>query len=1044
MRRHRLGDGAVEEADADRDLDRAALLRHLGHGPAQQRRQGDGQAGVVQREGHAPEPGVEVRHRGPVAAAVVPALARQHRAGHQRGHRRQRGARRRADTLEQQAALLARPGAEPVPQQGQAVASGADGQTQAAHQGLLPELGRDLAVGRARAQAHVPGPRRLPARALLGAHRVVDLVAPGHALERLVVEVVELPGQLGLVGRQRVVGVDPQRGDVGAQGQRRLGQARVWPARHLTRVGRRRRRLAQQPDRQGQLAAAPGQLDQGTLRARLADEVAGQRHGQPALEQALERARAVAGVVRLLDQQLEQRRLDVDHDLALAQATPGQQAPERVFDHHPQGAAVERAERHHAVDAAEELGPEEGAHRGQVVGGGGVDGGDEAGPGRGFAHAEVGGHEDDGLASVGGAAGGVGQAALAQQLEQGVEHPRVRLLDLVEQDHPQRLGPQRRGQLAVGRARLADEAGQPMRRGQLRHVEPEQPVGAAEQHAGQGLGGLGLADAGRADQQVGAQRLVGITQAGLHGQDRVRHRLDRLGLAGHLLGQLAHQVGPRPRRRGAEDEVGQPGLAGQRRPHLGRAEPAGAGLVVDLARPTEDPVQHADGAPRQRLVRAEPGRAIEQHLDRLRRQPGRQLAGGLALELAQRAQHHRQAALAIERRHRHHPHQRRQRRRLLPDLGPARVGALAEQGQLAALERRHQVLTEVGRGGAGAAGVHQRGQVVGEQDVAGRAQLGDEAGRARLPLADVRLPGDEAGAVDAPHVAPDPGGLVTGGQAAHHLVHDRGLADARRPDQDQADAAVAEQRADQLVDQGVAAEGAVERVVGDAVRQVAGGGAQGGGAEASPGPALLALGRGLAHRRDRRRHLGAGPASARRAPHRARQDGRRVGVDLEHLEVLALRRGQVGQRLDVAGQGPGQEATLQRRAGRGDVAHGEAQLRRACRRGQPERVGRPLLEQEADRRRQRALDAALAVDHAQVDVDPDQAQVRRQLVAGQLGHRATLERQHDLEREVVAQRGQARPGLAQLLVRQPGLDDPRRVGAHHHRQLQPHPRPPSS
>ena len=49
--------------------------------------------------------------------------------------------------------------------------------------------------------------------------------------------------------------------------------------------------------------------------------------------------------------------------------------------------------------------------------------------------ADVAGHDDDRVAEVDPAALGIGQVPVLQDLEQDVEDLRVRLLDLVEQDH---------------------------------------------------------------------------------------------------------------------------------------------------------------------------------------------------------------------------------------------------------------------------------------------------------------------------------------------------------------------------------------------------------------------------------------------------------------------------------------------------------------------------------------------------------------------------------------------------------------------------------
>jgi hypothetical protein len=132
---------------------------------------------------------------------------------------------------------------------------------------------------------------------------------------------------------------------------------------------------------------------------------------------------------------------------------------------------------------------------------------------------EVGRHDDDGVGEVGHPPGRVGQPALAEHLEQQVEQQRVGLLHLVEQDDGERLFADfGREQPLAGRpglaapaaggaspaARRGDAADKPLhvvRRTELAHVEPGHPVGRGEEELGQCLGHLGLADAGRADEQ---------------------------------------------------------------------------------------------------------------------------------------------------------------------------------------------------------------------------------------------------------------------------------------------------------------------------------------------------------------------------------------------------------------------------------------------------------------------------------------------------------------------------------------------------------------
>ena len=65
----------------------------------------------------------------------------------------------------------------------------------------------------------------------------------------------------------------------------------------------------------------------------------------------------------------------------------------------------------------------------------------------------------------------------------------------------------------------------------LRHVDADHRLGAVEHELGQRAGELGLADAGRAEEQEGADRAVGVLEAGARATQRIGDRLDRVVLA---------------------------------------------------------------------------------------------------------------------------------------------------------------------------------------------------------------------------------------------------------------------------------------------------------------------------------------------------------------------------------------------------------------------------------------------------------------------------------------------------------------------------------
>jgi hypothetical protein len=124
--------------------------------------------------------------------------------------------------------------------------------------------------------------------------------------------------------------------------------------------------------------------------------------------------------------------------------------------------------------------------------------------------AEVGGHDQHGVAEVDRAALAVGEATLLEDLQQRVEHVGVGLLDLVEEHHRERLAPHGLGELAA--LLVADVAGGRAHQAAdrvllhvLGHVEADQRLLVAEEELGEGLGQLGLADAGGAEEDERAR-----------------------------------------------------------------------------------------------------------------------------------------------------------------------------------------------------------------------------------------------------------------------------------------------------------------------------------------------------------------------------------------------------------------------------------------------------------------------------------------------------------------------------------------------------------
>ena len=129
--------------------------------------------------------------------------------------------------------------------------------------------------------------------------------------------------------------------------------------------------------------------------------------------------------------------------------------------------------------------------------------------------ADVGGHDHDGVLEIHGAAVAVGEAAVVQDLQEGIEDLRVGLLDFVEEDHGVGPAAHRLGELAaflvahVARGR-ADEPGDRVLLHVLAHVQAHHGLLGVEEELGQGPGQLGLAHPGGAQENEGTQGPVGV------------------------------------------------------------------------------------------------------------------------------------------------------------------------------------------------------------------------------------------------------------------------------------------------------------------------------------------------------------------------------------------------------------------------------------------------------------------------------------------------------------------------------------------------------
>src|SRR3712207_3360354 len=172
----------------------------------------------------------------------------------------------------------------------------------------------------------------------------------------------------------------------------------------------------------------------------------------------------------------------------------------------------------------------------------------------------------------------IGEPAVLENLQQRVEHVRVRLLDLVEQDHRERLAPHLLGQLAAlvvtdVTGRRTDEPGNGEPVVELAHVDLDERVVLTEQELRQRLGQLRLTDTRGAGEDERTTRTARVLEARTRAPDRLADALDGLFLADDPLVELVLHAEQTRRLLLGELEDGDAGPVGQ---HLGDL------LVVDL------------------------------------------------------------------------------------------------------------------------------------------------------------------------------------------------------------------------------------------------------------------------------------------------------------------------------------------------------------------------------------------------------------------------------------------------------------------------------
>src|SRR5271163_2064014 len=132
---------------------------------------------------------------------------------------------------------------------------------------------------------------------------------------------------------------------------------------------------------------------------------------------------------------------------------------------------------------------------------------------------KVRGHDQHRVLEVNGAALRVSETAIVQHLQEDVEDIRMRLLDLVEQDHRVGTASDCLGQLAtfvvtdISRRR-ADEPGDRMLFHVLRHVNANHGMLVVEKEFRQRTRSLCLANSRWSKEKERAYRAIGIAQAG--------------------------------------------------------------------------------------------------------------------------------------------------------------------------------------------------------------------------------------------------------------------------------------------------------------------------------------------------------------------------------------------------------------------------------------------------------------------------------------------------------------------------------------------------
>ena len=161
--------------------------------------------------------------------------------------------------------------------------------------------------------------------------------------------------------------------------------------------------------------------------------------------------------------------------------------------------------------------------------------------------ADIGSQDNDRVLKVHRLSHGIRDPTVVQNLQKDIEHIRMGLLHLVEQDDAVRFSPHRFRQLSALIIahiswRRSDQSGYGMLLHVLAHVDPDHVVLIVKQAFRQRLGKLRLSDAGGAEEQERTDGLGRILNAGLGADNGLRHLFHALVLADDPLMELLVQM----------------------------------------------------------------------------------------------------------------------------------------------------------------------------------------------------------------------------------------------------------------------------------------------------------------------------------------------------------------------------------------------------------------------------------------------------------------------------------------------------------------------